>query len=139
MRDPIWKHVFIYFRWTYINVLIKLKLLAQHLWNISFWLLIHFLSYHGWFPYNLGSPYLIHTMIIEDTCQLGMCSMILTSFLWSTDFVKYKSRFRHDFRYVLLQRIFHRCCANNFNFINTLIYVHLKYMKTCFHIGSLHC
>ena len=31
-------------------------------------------------PYNIGSPYLIHTLIIDSTCQPGMYYLNLTSF-----------------------------------------------------------
>ena len=31
-------------------------------------------------PYNLGSAYLVHTMIMEVTCQPGSCHLTLTSF-----------------------------------------------------------
>ena len=39
-------------------------------------------------PYDLGSPYLFHTLIILCACQAGMCHLILTSFSFSqsTDF-----------------------------------------------------
>jgi hypothetical protein len=45
--------------------------------------------------YNLGSPYLVHTLIMDDACQAGICHLTLASCSWSTDFVK---RFCHFFR-----------------------------------------
>ena len=39
------------------------------------------------FPYNLGSPYLVNTLIIVSNCQPGMCHLTLTLFSWSTDFL----------------------------------------------------
>ena len=39
-------------------------------------------------PYNLDSLYLVHTLIREVAFQLDMCDLTLTSFSWSTDFVK---------------------------------------------------
>ena len=36
-------------------------------------------------PHNLDSPYLVHTLILEGTCQPGICHLTLTSFSWSND------------------------------------------------------
>ena len=46
-------------------------------------------------PYNLGSPCLVHTFIMEGTYQPGICHLTLTSFSWSTGFVLFASSF-HD-------------------------------------------
>jgi hypothetical protein len=43
----------------------------------------------------ITSPYLVYTLILESTHQTGMCHPILTSFSWSTDFLKFTSIF-HD-------------------------------------------
>ena len=32
--------------------------------------------------YNLGPSYLVNTLIMESTCQRGMCPLTLTSFSW---------------------------------------------------------
>ena len=57
--------------------------------------------------YNLGSSYLVHTLIMEGTCQSDMCHIMegtcqsdmchfaVNSFSLSTDFVKFTSSF-HD-------------------------------------------
>jgi hypothetical protein len=39
---------------------------------------------------------LVHTFIMGCTCHPGMCHLIMTSFSWSTDFVKYMPSF-HDY------------------------------------------
>ena len=39
--------------------------------------------------YNLGSPCLVHTFIMEGTCQTYMCRLSLTSFSQSTGVVKH--------------------------------------------------
>lgn len=36
-------------------------------------------------PYNLKSPYLVHTFIIVSTCQPGTSYLTLSSFSWSID------------------------------------------------------
>jgi hypothetical protein len=36
-------------------------------------------------PYNIGLPYLVHTIILEDTCQPDMYHLTLTSVSWSID------------------------------------------------------
>jgi hypothetical protein len=38
--------------------------------------------------YKLGSPFLVHLLIMACTCQPGICHLTLTSFSWSTDFLK---------------------------------------------------
>ena len=40
-------------------------------------------------PYNLGSSYLIHTLIMVCTCQPGMCHLTLSSFWGSIDCLIY--------------------------------------------------
>ena len=34
---------------------------------------------------------MVHTLIIADTCQLGICLLTFISFSWSTDFVEFTS------------------------------------------------
>jgi hypothetical protein len=49
-------------------------------------------------PYNVGSSYilyLIHIFIMVFTCQSGICHLTLTSFSWSTDFIKFTSSFQY--------------------------------------------
>jgi hypothetical protein len=46
-------------------------------------------------PYNLRSPYLVHTFIKKGTCQLGMCHLTLSSFSGSTYIVKFTPSY-HD-------------------------------------------
>ena len=49
-------------------------------------------------PYNVGSSYilyLIHIFIMVFTCQSGICHLTLTSFSWSTDFIKFTSSFHY--------------------------------------------
>ena len=48
--------------------------------------------------YNVGSSYilyLIHIFIMVCTCQSGICHLTLTSFSWSTDFIKFTSSFHY--------------------------------------------
>ena len=43
--------------------------------------------------YNLLAPCLVNTLIMVDSCQPGMCQVIMTSFSWSSHFVKFTSSF----------------------------------------------
>ena len=43
--------------------------------------------------YNLGPSYLVDTLIMESTCQRGMCPLTLTSFSLFFDFAKFTSSF----------------------------------------------
>ena len=54
-----------------------------------------FLIYVLALPCNLGLLQVIHTLIMEGTCQPGICHLTLTLFSWSNDFVKFRSSFRN--------------------------------------------
>lgn len=46
-------------------------------------------------PFTQGSPYLVHTLIMEDICQPEIYCLTLTSFSWYADFIKFTLSF-HD-------------------------------------------
>ena len=45
-------------------------------------------------PFTQGSPYLVHTLIMEDICRPEIYRLTLTSFSWYADFIKFTSSFR---------------------------------------------
>ena len=53
-------------------------------------------------PYNIGSPYLIHTFIMNGTSQPGICHLTLISFSWFTDFVKFMFSFHYYVSFSIL-------------------------------------
>ena len=63
-----------------------------------YWLKFFMLMSLSPLPCNVGSSYilyLIHIFIMVCTFQSGICHLTLTSFSWSTDFIKFTSSFHY--------------------------------------------
>ena len=69
--------------WTYVHGLLSLLNLCQ----------VFVIRSVSPLPYNLGSPYLVHTLSMVCTYQPGTWHLTLNSFSRSTDFVRIKSSF----------------------------------------------
>ena len=68
-------------------------------------------------PCNVGSSYilyLIHIFIMVCTFQSGICHLTLTSFSWSTDFIKFTSSFHHGVTFSTTYNLGSPCLVHTF-------------------------